>query len=224
MPELPPGVRHLVETDLGPGALTVLTPGRPRGLVVLGHGAGGQSWSADVLAVHEGAYAVGWASALIDQPWRLAGRRVADRPARLDQAWLSLVRHARALVGIGPLVLGGRSAGARVAARTAHELAADAVLALSFPLHPPGNPAASRAEELLAPLRAQRPVLVIQGARDPFGSPQDVEQAMTAAAPAGHLQVHAVPGSHRLTQPAAVGAVAVAWLDTLGNAEGTAPR
>ncbi len=105
---------------------------------------------------------------LVEQPWRVAGGRVAPRPATLDTAWveiLSGLRHA------GPLVVGGRSAGARVACRTAVEVGAAGVLALAFPLHPPGRPEASRAEELAD---AGVPVLVVQGDVDPFGSADEV--------------------------------------------------
>jgi uncharacterized protein len=100
----------------------------------------------------------------VEQPWRVRGKKVAEAPARLDRAWVDV------LAGLSgaPLVVGGRSAGARVACRTAAEVGADAVLCLAFPLHPPGRPERSRLEELTA---VRVPVLVVQGDRDPFGVP-----------------------------------------------------
>ncbi|MCU1587607.1 MAG: hydrolase [Frankiales bacterium] len=100
----------------------------------------------------------------MEQPWRLRGAKVADAPARLDRAWLDVLQTLQAKT----LVVGGRSAGARVACRTATELGARAVVCLAFPLHPPGRPDASRLHELLLPTV---PVLVVQGERDAFGVP-----------------------------------------------------
>jgi predicted alpha/beta-hydrolase family hydrolase len=102
--------------------------------------------------------------ALVEQPWRVKGKKVAEAPARLDQAWVDVLAE---LTGT-PLVVGGRSAGARVACRTADEVGADAVLCLAFPLHPPGRPERSRLPELAA---VGVPVLVVQGDRDAFGVP-----------------------------------------------------
>ena len=131
---------------------------------MLGHGAGGGVDALDLLAARDAALEAGWRVALVEQPWRVRGRKVAEAPARLDQAWVDVMG---SLAG-GPLVVGGRSAGARVACRTAAEVGADAVLCLAFPLHPPGRPERSRLGELAA---VQVPVLVVQGARDPFGVP-----------------------------------------------------
>jgi predicted alpha/beta-hydrolase family hydrolase len=135
----------------------------------------------------------GWAVALVDQPWRLKGLKVATRPPTLDEAWIPIVRRLRTGHGglPGPLVVGGRSAGARVACRTADELAAAAVLCLAFPLHPPGRPAISRADELLRPVEAGIPLHVVQGERDPFGSPAQVREHLPNPA-----MVSAVAGAH----------------------------
>lgn len=173
-----------VATPQGPARASVHRPPRAVGTVVLGHGAGGQGWSGDLVAVTEALTADGWAVVLVDQPWRVAGRKVATPPPTLDAAWVPVVE---ALVsGRGalpkPLVVGGRSAGARVACRTAERVDADAVLCLSFPLHPPGRSESSRAEELLTPIRAGLPVRVVQGERDPFGTPDEVRAVVPDAA------------------------------------------
>lgn len=134
------------------------------GLLVLGHGAGGGVDALDLLAARDAAHACGFRVALVEQPWRVKGKKVAEAPARLDLAWADVLKELQG----APLVVGGRSAGARVACRTAEEVGADAVLCLAFPLHPPGRPERSRLEELTA---VRVPVLVVQGDRDPFGMP-----------------------------------------------------
>ncbi len=144
---------------------------------------------------------------LVDQPWRVASRRVAPAPARLDEAWLAVVD---TLPRDLPLVVGGRSAGARVACRTATTSGAIAVVALAFPLHPPGRPERSRAAELLA---SGVPTLVVQGRTDPFGRPEQMP-----AAP--HLTVVGVDGDHTLSaDPSGVLAAAAEWLAALPRPE-----
>lgn len=209
-----------VGTTRGPGALELVrAPGTAgAGWVVLGHGAGGSRWSADVLAARDAAVGAGWSVALVEQPWRRAGRRVAPAPAALDEAWHQLLDALVAAVDPARWVLGGRSAGARVACRTAADRGALAVLALSFPLHPPGRPERSRAAELAAaaagaPGGARR-LLVVQGARDPMGTPEEVR----AVAPPGS-DVRAVPGAHALDRSGRDVASAVdGWLAGLPTA------
>lgn len=182
-----------VDTPQGPARAHVHRPRAARATLVLGHGAGGQGWTGDLLAVTGAMTAAGWAVVLVDQPWRLQGRKVATRPPTLDEAWVPVLATLRSGRGAlpGPLVAGGRSAGARVACRTASVVGADGVLCLAFPLHPPGRPEASRAPELLRPVEAGLAVRVVQGTRDPFGTPQEVR---------AHLDdpglVVAVPGTH----------------------------
>ena len=179
-----------IETPGGPGRAHVQRPVRPRGTVVLGHGAGGGLGAMDLAIAREVLLAAGWAVALVEQPWLVAGRRVAGRPPTLDAAWVLIVEAL--LTGRGrlprPLVVGGRSAGARVACRTAGPLEADAGLLLSFPLHLPGQPDKLRAHELaLAP----DPSWVVQGSNDAFGTPDELRPHL----PAGTTMLE-VAGAH----------------------------
>ena len=190
----------LVETPAGT-ARVHLTPARGRGLLVLGHGAGGGITAPDLVRVAAAAGAAGWTVARVEQPYRVAGRRAPDRAEKLDLAWVAVVSHLRSRLPRRRLVTGGRSSGARVACRTAAGTASTGVLCLAFPLHPPGKPGSTRADELAA---AGVPVLVVQGERDPFGGPADL--------PAGP-EVIAVNGDHALRRldEAAIARV-VDWL------------
>jgi len=143
--------------------------GDARGGLVLGHGAGGGVGAPDLVAATEAALAAGLAVALVEQPYRVAGRRSPAPAAQLDAAWCAVVSELRAgaLSGL-PLIAGGRSSGARVACRTADAAGAVALLCLAFPLHPPGRPEKTRLGELEA---VAVPVLIVQGESDPFGMP-----------------------------------------------------
>ncbi|SDT76938.1 alpha/beta hydrolase family protein [Actinoplanes derwentensis] len=155
-----------VETPRGPATVTVTEPAGPvRSLLVLGHGAGGGVDAPDLVAVHAAAVVAGVRVALVTQPYRVAGRRAPAPAGHLDEAWTTVVSALR--VPPLPLIVGGRSSGARVACRTAATLGAAGVLALAFPLHPPGKPEKSRAGELPGDV----PTLVVNGDRDPFGVP-----------------------------------------------------
>ncbi|MEU4618973.1 alpha/beta family hydrolase [Actinoplanes sp. NPDC023801] len=156
-----------IETPRGPAAVTVTEPAGPAlALLVLGHGAGGGVDAPDLVAVHDAAVAAGVRVALVTQPYRVAGRRAPAPAGHLDEAWTTVVGALR--VPPMPLIVGGRSSGARVACRTVTTLGAAGVLALAFPLHPPGRPEKSRAGELPAGV----PTLVVNGDRDPFGVPE----------------------------------------------------
>jgi uncharacterized protein len=201
-----------VATPLGPARVRLAEPAAaPLGTLVLGHGAGGGIESADLVAVTGAAVAAGWRVLAVEQPWRVAGKRLAPAPARLDVAWravLATLRDGGRLTG--PLVLGGRSAGARVACRSADEQGAAGVLALAFPLHPPGRPEKSRADELGL---VRVPLLVVQGERDAFGRPDEVTAGLD-----GHprAEVRAVPGDHALSRDVeAVAAAVLSWLAAL---------
>jgi predicted alpha/beta-hydrolase family hydrolase len=201
-----------IPTPLGPARAHVTAEdGAARGTLLLGHGAGGGLGSQDLVAVTAEAALAGWRVVGVEQPWRVAGKRVAALPPRLDEGWRAVVdalRTAEVLTGL--LVFGGRSAGARVACRTADELGADGVLALAFPLHPPGRPEKSRAAELTA---VTVPLVVVQGETDAFGSPADVAGVLTGRTTAS---VYAVPGDHALKKNVdVVAAAAVSWLGEL---------
>jgi predicted alpha/beta-hydrolase family hydrolase len=188
-------------TPHGPARAHLRPADEPVGALVLGHGAGGSVTAPDLVAVTAVAVGLGCSVALVEQPYRVAGRRSAAPAHQLDAAWLAVLEQLRAgpLAGLAA-VAGGRSSGARVACRTAAETGAVGVLCLAFPLHPPGRPETSRLAELEA---VDVPVLVVQGERDPFGTPP---------AAAGR-EVVAVRGDHGLKADVdAVAAAARAWL------------
>jgi uncharacterized protein len=196
-----------IMTGQGPAWAEIERPatGRPAFLLALTHGAGGGPGSPDVLAVAAAASPLGGWVARITQPYRVAGRRAPGSADRQDAAWIEIIAGLEDLAGAGlPLVQGGRSNGARVACRTAPAVGARAVIALAFPLHPPGRPDRSRAAELAA---AGTDVLVINGDRDPFGVP--------AATPTARVIV--LPGeSHALSRhPEDAGRAAGDWLREL---------
>ena len=205
-----------VDTPLGPARVTATEPaGAAVGTLVLGHGAGGGIGSADLAAVTADAAAAGWRVLGVEQPWRVAGRRIAPAPPRLDEGWTAVLAALRDDDRLtGPLVLGGRSAGARVACRTAASLGADGVLCLAFPLHPPGRPERSRAGELTA---VEVPLGVVQGERDAFGRPEELAAVLTGRTGAS---IYAVPGDHALTRsPDVVALAAVDWLAGVAGAD-----
>jgi len=194
-----PVVRE-VATPHGLARLTVHPAPDARGILLLGHGAGGGFGAPDLLAATAAALAVGVHVGHVEQPYRVAGRRPPAPAAQLDTAWLAVVAAVRtALPGL-PLLAGGRSSGARVACRTAAAAEALAVLCLAFPVHPPGRPEKDRLAELAAPTV---PVLVVQGERDPFGRPP--------AAPGRQLVVLAGDHSLKADLPGVTAAV-TAWL------------
>jgi predicted alpha/beta-hydrolase family hydrolase len=181
---------------------------RARGGLVLGHGAGGGIAAPDLVRVTDVARAEGFSVALVEQPYRVAGRRSPAPARQLDAAWTAVVDHLRkGDLHRLPLVAGGRSSGARVACRTAAATGAVGVLCLAFPLQPPrrSGTAPSRLPELDA---VDVPMLVVQGERDPFGVP-----------PGGaHRSVVRVPGNHSLrTDLQAVAAAVQTWLAALGR-------
>jgi uncharacterized protein len=201
-----------IGTSEGPARAEVERPaaGEPSFLLVLTHGAGGGVGSPDLLAVAGAASRLGGTVARVTQPYLVKGRRAPGSPDRQDAAWVELVAALRAAAGAGlPLIQGGRSNGARVACRTARAVGARAVIALAFPLHPPGRPGQSRAAELAA---AGTDVLVLNGERDPFGIPEG----------SGRTRVVVLAGeTHALSRhPAETGRAAGFWLRELLTQDG----
>ena len=191
-----------LDTPHGPARVHLRPAKAARGWVVLGHGAGGGVGARDIVAAADAAHAEGFSVALVEQPYRVAGRRSPAPAAQLDAAWIAVIE---GLDIEGPLIAGGRSAGARVACRTAAATGAAGVLCLAFPVHPPGRPEKTRLGELDD---VTVPVLVVQGTADPFGMPPD----------APGRTVVKVPGNHSLTGDLeTLGGAVREWLKLRGN-------
>jgi uncharacterized protein len=181
---------RMVATPIGDTRLVIDPARRERGTLALGHGAGGGIGARDLTALAAALPGEGITVVRVEQPYRVAGKKAAPAPTTLDRAWVAAVEAIRRN---GPLAVGGRSAGARVACRTASAVGAIAVVALAFPLHPPGRPERSRLDELVG---AGVPTLVMQGERDPFGRPEEF--------PGGPFELVAVPhADHGMAVPAA---------------------
>ena len=192
-----------MDTAHGPARVHLHVADEPRAALALGHGAAGGVSAPDLVAAAGAALAEGVSVALVEQPYRVAGRRAPAPAHQLDSAWAAVVDHLLAdeLRGLR-LVAGGRSLGARVACRTAAATGAVGVLCLAFPLVPPrrSRPVQSRLPELDAVIV---PTLVVQGARDPFGIPPATTDRTVVQ----------VPGDHSLrTDPEAVAAAVRDWL------------
>jgi len=196
-----------IDTRHGLGRVHLHEVKDPRGALVLGHGAGAGVEAPDLVAGRQAAISELFTVALVEQPYRVAGRRAPPRAPQLDAAWTAIVDELRAgrLAGL-PLIVGGRSMGGRVACRSAEALDAAAVLCLAFPLEPPGRKQSqNRMPELDA---VTVPVLVVQGERDPFGMPP----------PGPNRKVVKVPGNHALkADPDAVLQAVRAWLAELAS-------
>lgn len=193
-----------IATPHGPARAELHSVPEGRAALLLGHGAGGGVSAPDLVAATRAATAAGVHVALVEQPYRVAGRRAPAPATQLDAAWLAVAEQlSDEWFDTLPLLFGGRSSGARVACRTADEGQAVAVLCLAFPLHPPGRPDRTRLPELDD---VRVPTLVVQGERDPFGMP-----------PAGrHREVVVLPGDHSLKRDAKGLTRAVTeWLDRI---------
>jgi len=205
-----PGVE--VATIAGPARVDVAGQASPRLLLALTHGAAGLPDTPDLVAVAQAGEDIGAAVALVTQAYRVAGARAPGAAARQDAAWLDVTRALRRRCPGIPFVQGGRSNGARLACRTAREAGAAGVIALAFPLRPPGRagrPGPSRAGELRA---AGVPVLVINGDRDPFGVPD--------ASDADRLVVLAGEDHALRRDPARVADAVREWLADLARRAG----
>ena len=199
-----------IDTPYGQARADVRETEAPRATLLLGHGAGGGVTSRDLVMAARAADDEGVTVVLVEQPYRVAGRRSPAPAPQLDAAWTAVVREllVRGVVR-PPLIVGGRSSGARVACRTATDTGAVAVLCLAFPLQPRRRAGSAPTQSRLHELDAVRvPLLVVQGVRDPFGVPP--------TAP-GRTVVQ-VPGDHGLrTDLDAVAAAVRSWLrDLLG--------
>jgi uncharacterized protein len=199
-------VTRLTNTPHGDARVHIHPAEEAVGALVLGHGAGGGVEAPDLVAATGAGLSQGFSVALVEQPYRVAGKRSSPRAEQLDAAWIAVLEDLTAgdLDGL-PLFAGGRSAGARVACRTAEAVGAIGVLCLAFPLQPPARagkaPSPSRQPELDA---VQAPLLIVQGENDRFGRP--------AAGP--RREVVEVRGDHSLrSDPAAIEAAVARWLD-----------
>lgn len=192
-----------IETPHGPARAELHCAEEGFAVLLLGHGAGGGVAAKDLVAVTHAAQGAGVHVALVEQPYRVAGRRAPAPAKQLDAAWLAVVEELNERFGGLPLVFGGRSSGARVACRTAATGQAVAVLCLAFPQHPPGKPDKTRQHELDA---VEVPVLVVQGETDPFGRP--------VAGP--HHEVVVIRGTHALDSDLeSLSRIASEWLSRI---------
>ena len=208
-----------IDTPTGPARAYVHPADAPRAALVLGHGAGGGVEAPDLVATTEAAVPEGFTVALVEQPYRVAGRKSPAPAKRLDEAWIAVVEHLtpNELSGL-PVIVGGRSVGARVACRCLPETGGLAVLCLAFPLQPPARKGKEPSPDRLPELEAvDAPVLVVQGDRDQFGMPP----------PGPTRQVAKVPGAnHSLrSDPDAVGDAVRSWLvDVVKESAGAPTR
>jgi uncharacterized protein len=196
-----------IDTPRGLGRVHIHEARDPCGALVLGHGAGGGVEAPDLVAAREAALAERFTVALVEQPYRVAGRRSPPPAAHLDDVWIAIVEELREgeLAGL-PSIVGGRSIGGRVACRTAETVGAVGVLCLAFPLEPPGR---KQPQNRLPELDAVTvPTLVVQGESDPFGMPP----------PGPNRRVAKVPGNHALkADPDAVSEAVRDWLAELAS-------
>jgi uncharacterized protein len=194
-----------IETPHGPARVHLHPVDGPKAAMVLGHGAGGGVEAPDLVAATEAANSRRVTVALVEQPYRVAGRRSPAPAKQLDAAWIAVLEHLRSneLSSLS-LIVGGRSLGARVACRTVEETEGSAVLCLAFPLQPPARKGKEASPDRLPELEAMKvPVLIVQGESDQFGMP-----------PAGKgREVVKVAGNHSLrADPDAVGEAVRNWL------------
>jgi uncharacterized protein len=198
---MPP--ERLVPTPQGDARLVVRRAKRPLATLVLTHGAGGGIDVPDIVRLARTLPQQGISVTLVEMPWRVRGTKLAPRPEVIDETYRAVMDSMRMR---SPLIIGGRSAGARSACRIARSVGAKGVLALSFPLHPPGRPEKSRLAELLG---ARVPVLVVQGERDPFGAPGEFPSDIDlAVVPAGDHGMH-------VSRSRSAGAAGVSQADAL---------
>jgi predicted alpha/beta-hydrolase family hydrolase len=200
-------IERIIPTPRGDARLVVRRAKRPIATLVLTHGAGGGVDAPDLVRLARTLPQQDISVTLVEMPWRVAGKRLAPAPPVIDECYLAILDTMRTR---SPLVLGGRSAGARSACRIARSVGARGVLALSFPLHPPGKPERSRLDELQ---RARVRTLVIQGERDPFGTPEQFPDDVDLAVVPSADHSMKVPKSGPLSQDDALAVVLQATLE-----------
>jgi predicted alpha/beta-hydrolase family hydrolase len=205
-----------ISTPIGVARVVIHRARKASVNLVLTHGAGGGIDAADLARIAADLPGQGITVSLVEMPWRVQGKKIAPRPAIIDESYQAVLA---GLLPKAPLILGGRSAGARSACRIGAEVGAVGVLALSFPLHPPGKPESSRLPELLG---AGVPTLVIQGERDPFGGPAEFPEAVELAVVPAADHGMKVPRSAPLSQDEALAVVreaALEWIirEVVGN-------
>ena len=196
-----PSTVTAVDTPQGPGKLYVDPAEQPSSLLVLGHGAGGGVGAADLELLATSLPALSTSVVRFEQPWRTAGRTAGAAPPKLDEAWRAALGWLVAQEWAQhPLLVGGRSAGARVACRTASDTKPAAIVCLAFPLHLPGRPEKSRIAELLAP---SSPRLVLQGSKDSFGTPEEIRAAVGTAEDVQVVELPGVDHGYRIAKSSA---------------------
>jgi uncharacterized protein len=198
---------RMVATPRGEARVVARRAKRPIATLVLTHGAGGGIGAPDLMRLARTLPQQDISVTLVEMPWRVAGKKLAPAPAVIDECFTAVLDTMRMR---SPLVVGGRSAGARSACRIARGAGARGVLALSFPLHPPGKPEKSRLPELLG---AGVPTLVVQGERDPFGTPEELPSGVDLAVVPEADHSLKVPKSAPLTQQEALAVVLEATLE-----------
>jgi hypothetical protein len=198
---------RMVATPRGEARVVARRAKRPIATLVLTHGAGGGIDTPDLLRLARTLPQQDISVTLVEMPWRVAGKKLAPAPAVIDDCFTAVLDTMRMR---SPLVVGGRSAGARSACRIARSAGAGGVLALSFPLHPPGRPEKSRLHELQG---AGVPTLVVQGERDPFGTPEELPPGPDVAVVPFADHSMKVPKSAPLTQEEALAVVLEATLE-----------
>lgn len=198
---------RMVPTPQGDARLVVRRAKRPVATLVLTHGAGGGIDAPDLLRLARTLPQQGISVTLVEMPWRVQGKKLAPRPEVIDETYLAVMNSMRMR---SPLIVGGRSAGARSACRIARSVGAKGVLALSFPLHPPGRPERTRLPELLG---ARVPVLVVQGEKDPFGTPEEFPSHLDLAVVPAADHGMKVPRSAPVDQEDALAVVLEATLE-----------
>lgn len=198
---------RLVPTAHGDARLVTDRARTPSATLLLNHGAGGGIDAPDLRALAAELPRLGVTVIRLEQPWKVAGKKLAPRPTVLDECLLAA---AHGLRSRAPLVVGGRSAGARAAARCAQQLGATGLLALAYPLHPPGRPERSRLAELES---ASVPTLVVQGERDTFGRPEEFPDDVDLTVVPGGDHSFRVPARGDVSQEDALGIIVEATLE-----------